>query len=292
MAENSKIEWCHHTFNPWVGCTRISPACDHCYAESWAKRTGSPELWQGDRRRTASGNWKQPVKWNALAAAAGRRDRVFCASLADVFDNQIPPPWRTDLFRLITATPALDWMLLTKRPQNIGKMIEGFWSHGLPTNVWAGTTIEDRARLVNADHLRRVPAAIRFLSIEPLLEDLGELNLAGIHLVIVGGESGPGARPMHPAWVRSIRDQCAAAGVAFLFKQWGEYGPCELHPVGTATCSVVAMDGRHLTGRDAVVGAPEDANAEIISRFGKKLAGRILDGRIHDGMPASPAAAA
>lgn len=284
MAENSKIEWCRHTFNPWVGCTKISPACEHCYAESWAKRTGKPELWNGERRRTTAGNWNQPAKWNAAAAAAGRRDRVFCASLADVFDNQVPAPWRIDLFWLITQTPALDWMLLTKRPQNIGKMIEPFWSRGLPKNVWVGTTIEDRARLMNADHLRRVPAAIRFLSIEPLLEDLGEINLAGIHLVIVGGESGPGARPMHPAWARSIRDQCAAAGVAFLFKQWGEWVP-EAHGSGWM-----------ILDRDGGLDVPDDRWADeskgevVATRVGKKRAGRLLDGVEHNGMPASPAA--
>src|SRR5690348_13736947 len=105
MAENSKIEWTHHTFNPWVGCTKVSAACDYCYAEAWAKRSGSPELWNGERRRTSAANWRQPIKWNRNAAERGERHRVFCASLADVFDNQVPTKWRADLWALISDTP-------------------------------------------------------------------------------------------------------------------------------------------------------------------------------------------
>ncbi|MCJ2015230.1 phage Gp37/Gp68 family protein [Methylobacterium sp. J-076] len=279
MAKNSKIEWTHHTFNPWVGCTRISPACDHCYAEGWAKRTGQSHLWAGERRRTSVSNWQQPVKWDRAAAAAGERHRVFCASLADVFDNQVPARWRDDLWHRISQTPNLDWMLLTKRPQNIAKMLPtpeigaAAWGAGWP-NVWLGTTIEDRERLRNLDHLRTVPAAIRFLSIEPLLEGLGAIDLTGIHLVIVGGESGPGARPMYPAWVRSIREQCAIQGVAFFFKQWGEWAPGVLR----TDWSVVANDGQLLV---------DDPRLDLqqISRVGKKAAGRLLDGVEHNGFP-------
>jgi protein gp37 len=123
MGENTNIEWADHTFNPWVGCSKISSACDYCYAESWAKRSGHPELWQGERRRTAGANWQRPIKWNRQAATAGKRARVFCASLADVFDNQVPRRWRDDLWHRIDQTPHLDWLLLTKRPQNIAKML-------------------------------------------------------------------------------------------------------------------------------------------------------------------------
>jgi protein gp37 len=143
MAETSKIEWTDATFNPWVGCTKISPACDHCYAEGWAKRAGNPELWQGERRRTSVANWRMPVKLNAKAMAEGRRRRVFCASLADVFDNQVPAEWRADLWALIRATPMLDWQLLTKRPQNIARMLPANWGKGWP-NVWLGTTVENQ----------------------------------------------------------------------------------------------------------------------------------------------------
>jgi len=258
MAETTAIEWCDCTFNPWVGCTKISRACDHCYAESWAKRAGSPELWTGMRRRTSDANWRQPIKWNKAAAAAGTRPKVFCASLADVFDNQVPDIWRSDLFAMIEDTPHLDWLLLTKRPQNIAKMLPDDWGAGYP-NVWLGTTVEshdeDRKR---THHLRSVPAAVRFLSMEPLLEKTLP-DLDGIHWVIAGGESGSGARPSHPDWFRALRGHCAAAGVPFLFKQWGEYGP-----------NILGVN-----------------DSEPVTRLGKKAAGRLLDGRTHDGFPSA-----
>ncbi|MFE1598236.1 phage Gp37/Gp68 family protein [Methylobacterium sp. ID0610] len=289
MAVNSKIEWCHHTFNPWVGCTRLSPACDHCYAEVWSRRTGQAHLWTGERRRTSSSNWQQPLKWNRAAAAVGERHRVFCASLADFFDNQVPGEWRDDAWRLIARTPHLDWMLLTKRPQNIAKMrpvmdssAPGYqpWNERWPwQNVWLGTTIEDRARLRNLDALRAVPARIRFISCEPLLEDLGEVDLTGIHLVIVGGESGPGARPMHPDWARSLRDQCAAAGTAFHFKQWGAWAPKAIGP----DWMILDREGGLDIPDDRC--ADEEAGEIAVTCVGKKAAGRLLDGRTHDEMP-------
>ncbi len=272
MAADSKIEWCRHTFNPWVGCTRLTPACDFCYAESWARRTGQPQLWQGERRRTTASNWQQPIRWNKAAAAAGERHRAFCASLADVFDNQVPTRWRDDLWHLIDQTPSLDWMLLTKRPENIAKMLPTpaigapEWEDGWP-NVWLGTTVEDAARKRRIDVLRRVPARVRFLSCEPLLEDLGAIDLTGIQLVIVGGESGPKARPMHPAWARSIHDQCATAGVAFFFKQWGEFLP---------------EDDAYSRDLPCIEAGPPPGG---MYRVGKKAAGRLLDGVTHDAMP-------
>ena len=135
MAENSKIEWTDHTFNPWVGCTKISPACDHCYAEAWAKRAGKPELWTGERRRTSVLNWSQPRKWHRAAQAAGVRAKVFVASLADVFDNQADPVWRADLWDLVRACDGLDFLLLTKRPQNIRKMLPADWGAWLQQRV-------------------------------------------------------------------------------------------------------------------------------------------------------------
>jgi protein gp37 len=163
VAENSKIEWTDHTFNPWVGCTKVSPACDHCYAEGWAKRTGQAGLWNGERRRTSTANWRLPYKWNNAAPLSGPRPRVFCASLADVFDNQAAPEWRRDLWWLIRETPNLDWLLLTKRPQNIVKMLPDNWGEGYP-NVWLGTTVENQTeagRRIVA--LLEVPAVIHFL---------------------------------------------------------------------------------------------------------------------------------
>jgi len=246
MAENSGIQWCHHSFNPWIGCTKISPACDHCYAEALATgRLGREWGPKADRRRTKT--WGEPVRWNKKAKAEGIRYRVFCASLADVFDNHrsIDISWRMDLWALINQTPHLDWLLLTKRPQNIAKMLPHPWNGGWP-NVWLGTTVDNQEEANRRiPHLLRVPAALRFLSCEPLLGpvDLTRINdeqtvmidaLRGqggwpvphgptssrIHWVITGGESGPNYRPADPDWFRSLRDQCAAAGTPFLFKQW------------------------------------------------------------------------
>lgn len=271
MGADTKIEWAHHTYNPWIGCERLSPACDNCYAADWAKRYGQEHLWQGNRRETGIQTRNAPMKWNREALEAGERRRVFCGSLMDVFDNQVPSEWRADLFDKIEATPALDWMLLTKRPQNAERMIRG--AIGLEPeyvgwpwhNVWLGTTIEDRKRLMNLEHLRAVPAAVRFLSIEPLLEDLGALDLTGIDLVIVGGESGPNARPMNPEWVRSILRQCLEQGVAFFFKQWGEW----------VSVSEVEGEGEHY----------RFADGRTVRRVGKAKAGRHLDGRLWNEMP-------
>ena len=221
MAENSKIEWTDHTFNPWVGCTKISPACDHCYAEGWAKRTGQSALWAGDRRRTTDANWRQPLKWNKSAERAGVRARVFCASLADVFDNQVPQDWRDDLFDLIGKTMHLDWLLLTKRPQNIAKMLP----HRFPMhNVWLGTTVENQDEMAKRrGYLLGVPAAVHFLSCEPLLERVWLPALDSywhsLDWVICGGESGGSARMMDERWARSLRDECVEMGIAFFMKQ-------------------------------------------------------------------------
>lgn len=226
MAENSKIEWTDHTFNPWVGCTKVSPACDWCYAESWAKRAGHPELWAGERRRTAPGNWLQPLKWQKLAAATGERKRVFCASLADVFDNQVPSEWRSDLWVLIRETPHLDWLLLTKRIGNASYMLPDDWQEWLP-NIRIGATVINQEE---AD--RDLPKLValdcpNFISVEPMLgpislffDDEGALrgpgvirdggtsyipgepddhqdsSYPGIDWVICGGESGGKARSM------------------------------------------------------------------------------------------------
>lgn len=233
MGENSTIEWTHHTFNPWVGCTPVSAACDHCYAETWAKRSGHPELWQGERRRTTGLNWQQPVRWDAAAARAGERHRVFCASLADVFDNQVPPRWRDDLWFKIEETPHLDWLLLTKRPQNIAKMLPNPatgikpWGNGWP-NVWFGATCEDQGEYNRRyPHLAAVKAAKRFISYEPALGQL-LINLIAPQVlkpdwIICGGESGGKARfvdsPRFTEWARVVHDDCRRFDIAFFMKQ-------------------------------------------------------------------------
>ena len=276
MADGSKIEWTDATFNPWVGCTKVSPACDHCYAESWAKRAGNPELWHGERRRTAASNWRQPVKWNRQAT--GERKRVFCASLADVFDNEVPAEWRRDLFDLIGETPHLTWQLLTKRIGNVEKMLPGDWGDGWP-NVWIGSTVVNQEEADrDAPKLLATPAAVRFVSAEPLLGPIDFTNINNLlDWIIAGGESGPGARPMHPDWVRSIRDQCAAAGVPFFFKQWGEWAPAarqDGHPI---------LNARGYALPSKTFGMPTPTR---VVRVGKKAAGATLDGREHKAFPA------
>lgn len=327
MAENSKIEWTHHTFNPWLGCQKVGPGCDHCYAEAWDARglQRQETRWgaHADRTRTSPANWRKPLAWDRAAAAAGERHRVFCASLADVFDNHasILPEWRDDLWALIRATPHLDWMLLTKRPGNITKMLPEDWGSGY-ANVWLGCTVVNQEEADrDAVKLFEVPAAVRFLSMEPLLGpvdiakwmhdsdcDYDDPNLGddfclcrhrvmqasfegidlpredGIDLVIVGGESGPGARPMHPDWARSLRDQCVAANVAYHFKQWGEWGPTERSDEIDAR---ITMPGQNINLWAWPDGKTKDSwkHGPVSVRIGKKAAGRLLDGRTWDEMP-------
>ncbi len=290
MGQNSKIQWTHHTFNPWRGCTKVSPGCQHCYAETLSKRNSSVlGEWgpQGKRIVAAESMWREPVKWNrqaqlALAAYEANheewlrmgkgdahepvkpeRPRVFCASLADVFEGPETMPAesvpvltlaRKRLGKLITDTPCLDWLLLTKRPENVLKLSRDMWirfddSLPLPPNVWLGVSVEDQQR---ADEriplLLQTPAAVRFLSVEPLLGpvDLERWLLPScrscggtptatkdcycgdnatpelkLHWCIVGGESGHHARPCDLAWIRSLVQQCKAAGVACFVKQLG-----------------------------------------------------------------------
>lgn len=251
MAENSKIEWTDHTFNPWVGCTKIAPPCDFCYAEVWARRTGHPELWKGDRRRTTTENWQKPIKWNVKAVMLGVRPRVFCASLADVFDNQVPTRWRDDLWHLIDQTPNLDWLLLTKRPQNIRKMLPDprtgvrSWGDGW-SNVWLGTTCGSQDEYDrNWPILSDIPATIRFISYEPAL---GPLRLHFTdpqpHWLICGGESGHSARYMEPAWAERIRDDCRAEGVSFFMKQMTKKAPIPPHLMVREFPSPAALNKR------------------------------------------------
>jgi len=221
MAENSKIEWTDHTFNPWIGCTKVSAACDNCYAEAWDKRFKG-NRWGKDSDRTRTKTWGQPIRWQKKAKNEGVRHRVFCASLADIFDNHksILPEWRADLWALINRCPDLDFLLLTKRPQNIKKYLPDDWGMGYP-NVWLGATVESQKEADRLSHLVSVPAKFHFLSMEPLL---GAVDLSkyihGLQWVITGGENNINYRPVNPDWFRSLRDQCAEANIPFLFKQW------------------------------------------------------------------------
>jgi protein gp37 len=219
MAENSKIEWTDHTFNPWIGCTKVSPGCDHCYAEALAKRYGWAE-WgpHGERKRTSEANWRKPRQWAKAARGTGKRPRVFCASLADVFDNQVPEEWRAQLFDMVEETPELDWLLLTKRPENLDR----FFPMGVWQNVWLGATCEDQERYDRRWPILRDinPTGVHFISYEPAI---GPLRLHNgpdqPDWVICGGESGPGARLMDPNWAAAIKRDCEVAGVYFFMKQ-------------------------------------------------------------------------
>lgn len=256
MAENTRIEWAHHTFSPWIGCQRVSPGCEHCYAEQWAKRYRFVE-WgaTGERVKTSASYWRQPLRWDKQAIALGIRYRVFCASMADVFDAKAPEVVRRALWELISQTSNLDWLVLTKRPENFGSMLPADWGEGYP-NVWLGVTAENQECANTRIPLLKAQAAKRrFVSAEPLL---GPINLFrasadnGIDWLIVGGESSRHARPMNPEWVRALRDQCGKIAIPFFFKQWGEW---------------------MLTGKGYV-------------RTGKASAGRLLDNEIWDECPA------
>lgn len=223
MAEQTNISWADATFNFAIGCTEVSPGCDHCYARTMAERYGWAKWGAGQPRyRTSPENWKKPLAWNRKAAITGYRPRVFCASLADVFDNEIPDAWREDLWQLIRDTPNLRWMLLTKRIGNVMKMVPSDWPFAhvgiMATMVNQEEYDRDRWKL------RDVPAPWRGISAEPLLGRivLDHVNSRGsLHWLITGGESGPHNRALDVGAVRYLRDQCADLGIAFHHKQNG-----------------------------------------------------------------------
>lgn len=245
MAENSAIEWTDHTFNPWIGCSKVSPGCKHCYAETLMDTRYGRVKWgvNGTRVRTGPDNWKKPERWNRQAEAEGRRARVFCASLADVFEDRPElVEWRADLWALIEATPSLDWQLLTKRPENRHMFPYRWLEEVFPPNVWIGTSVENQeAADERIPELLKIPAAVRFLSCEPLLGFVDVVSWLGtghpefdpgVDWVIVGGESGPKARPFDLGWAESIEQQCAHASVACFVKQLGDRAVRNGHSYG------------------------------------------------------------
>ena len=246
MGETTEIAWCNSTFNPWHGCQRVSPGCQNCYAEAFSKRIGL-KIWgaEAPRRFFGESHWEEPRKWNAAAEKVGERRRVFCSSMADVFENRYDlDEQRARLWALIDATPWLDWLLLTKRPENMKLMVPRRWAENAwPFNVWAGTTAEDQKRYDERwPWLANVPAIVRFVSIEPQLERI-ELRCNGCghdtsaHLapdqggcsawfpnwVITGGESGHGARPYLTAWARDLLVQCKGTPIKCFVKQMGAH---------------------------------------------------------------------
>ena len=227
MGERTAIAWTDHTFNPWHGCTEVSPACDNCYARTFSKRTGRAEWGDLAERVVMSDKyWRHPLSWDADAEAAGRPALVFCASMADVFEDRADLTLhRRRLFALIAETPHLIWQLLTKRPQHVLRMVPILWLQEWPSNVWIGTTVEDQERAdERMPEVLRIPARVRFLSCEPLLGrvDLTRwLRLGSIEWVIAGGESGAGHRPLELAHARDLRDQAHQYDIPFFFKQVG-----------------------------------------------------------------------
>ena len=357
MAENTEIAWCDHTVNFWWGCTKVSPACANCYAEGVDSRFhvpkgGLPEErlaphWGPDAPRLVrlSAATKEAMRYERRAVADGRRFRVFTNSMSDFFEARKDLTLaRLEALDVIRQTPHLDWLILTKRPEHIleslreclvpsyrqerydlNGWLEAWFAGNPPANVWLGTTVEDQLR---ADEripaLLRVPAAVRFLSCEPLLGpvDLWTIRnpffgvdwvisaLVCLDWVICGGESGPKARPMHPDWARGLRDQCAAAGVPFLFKQWGEWAPfinedhytnggaeryahawVEVSGKLQGLCWIVDDDGTwsNYTGKPHIDSENEiSRTVAVMGRHGKKAAGRLLDGVLHDAFPEVP----
>jgi protein gp37 len=223
--ERSLIAWTDHTFNPWMGCTKVSDGCKNCYAATLTKNRMGLHLWgpEAPRQVTSTENWKKPLKWNRIAMREGQRRRVFCASLCDIFEEHpVADETRPRVWELIRQCASLDWQILTKRPHRIAANLPADWGNGWP-NVWLGTSVEDMRVAHRADDLRDIPAVVRFISYEPALGSLQDLDLRGIDWVIYGGESGPGWRHEDKEWAREMRCKCEAAGIAFFHKQSAAY---------------------------------------------------------------------
>ena len=303
MSGKSKIEWTDHTWNPLVGCKAVSPGCENCYAarEASGRLSGLP-LYSGlafggeftGEVRLVPERLDQPLRWK-------RPRRIFVNSMSDLFHADVPDEFRVQVFDIMAKATQHRFQVLTKRPQEMAKWVQEYYDcdHGgspvstcqysLPLpNAWLGVSIENDRYTFRADHLRDTPAAVRFLSLEPLLGPVPSLDLIGIDWVIVGGESGPSARPMNPQWVRDIRDRCVAENVAFLFKQWGEW--CSA-PIFDAPGFVTGRAFKWPTGGTTAV--PDGRrrrlhcldNDTMAIRIGKKIAGRELDGRLWDEYP-------
>jgi protein gp37 len=307
MSDKSGIEWTDATWNPVTGCTKVSPGCDNCYAETFAERwRGTPghPYEAGFDLTLRPERMDQPLRWT-------KPRRVFVNSMSDLFHDDIPDDFIASVFAVMALTPRHTYQLLTKRHARMRSLLSnpdfkaavalaalsfddailsGPWP--LP-NLWLGVSVEDQKWAdIRIDALRETPAAVRMLSLEPLLGPLDSLDLTGIGWVIVGGESGPGARPMHPDWVRSLRDQCTSAGVPFFFKQWGEWQDGSHDPRSQhGPDHVILRDGRHVPFADYADSDLTHGEARlrhgacVIARVGKKSAGRELDGRTWDEYP-------
>lgn len=225
MGRKTGIEWCNHTFNAAWGCTKVSPACKNCYADTLSARFGF-DVWGPDKERRvfAQKHWNEPLRWDRDAKKAGVQAKVFCSSMCDVFeDHPTVIQELTKLWPLIKQTPNLEWQLLTKRPERILTSLPADYSIENYPNIWFGTTVENNDYIDRADHLRAVPAKTRFISYEPACGPLDAISLEGIHWLIFGGESGANFRPHNPQWARDIQARCKNEGVAFFYKQGSSF---------------------------------------------------------------------
>ena len=222
MADRTSIEWTNATWNPVTGCTKISAGCDNCYAERFAERfrgvRGHPFEWGFDLTLRPA-RLDQPLAWT-------QPKMIFVNSMSDLFHKNVPTAFVEHIFETMDRADWHVFQILTKRSSRMKSYVNARYQGGVaPPHIWLGTSIEDGTKLSRVHHVRDTMATIRFLSIEPLIGPIGQLDLSGVHWVIAGGESGPGARPMDIEWVREVRDQCLEARVAFFFKQWGGFRP-------------------------------------------------------------------
>jgi protein gp37 len=283
MADKSGIEWTEATWNPTTGCDQTSPGCDNCYALTLSRRLkamGNPKYQRDGDPATSGPGFKLTTHTDQLSLPHRWKSPrvIFVNSMSDLFHPEVPDAFISDVFQVMADTPRHTYQVLTKRAQRLSKLAPHLpW----PSNVWMGVSVETDRYSFRANHLRKVPAAVRFISAEPLLGPLPKLDLSGIDWVIAGGESGPGARPMHPSWARDLRDRCVERNVAFFFKQWGAWAPTD-----DAGAVPVGIDGAVLPEMPlvSVPGAPV-----AMRRMGKGAAGRHIDGQTWSEMPvASP----
>ncbi len=288
MGDKTGIEWTDATWNPIVGCKAVSDGCDNCYAArmSSGRLSNIPE-YQGLARdgrftgevRVIKDRFDQPLRWK-------RPRKIFVNSMSDLFHPDVPDDARREIFDIMAKADWHVFQVLTKRPQIMQHWVTEYYGGSRPlTNVWLGASIENDSYTFRADHLRATPAAIRFLSLEPLLGPVTGLDLQGIDWVIVGGESGPNARPMHPNWVREIRDTCMTAKVPFLFKQWGEHAPeAQVEVSASMSTGYLGYCGEW-SGPHARIWGGGGPRPVVMAKVGKRKAGRLLDGEIWDQYP-------